>query len=274
MRSFQSGCVKPGTTQARPDADMPTIESLVTGGPLLWLLLLASLFVGLSKGGLPGIGMLSVPLLALLISPVVAAVLLLPIYILSDLVGIWLYRKEYSPDNLKILIPAGILGVFVGWSTATLVSDEIVSLLIGVLGIGFCLDRWLRKSNSSEATKPSILKGLGWGTLSGFTSFVSHAGAPPYQIYMLPQRLPKMIFAGTTTILFAIVNLAKLVPYYSMHPPSSESISLALVLVPVAGLGTILGRWLIQHLSERWFYKVVQIALFLISLKLVATFLT
>ncbi|MFK8076117.1 MAG: sulfite exporter TauE/SafE family protein [Granulosicoccus sp.] len=253
---------------------MPTLDTVIAGGPLLWSLLFASLFVGLSKGGLPGIGMLAVPLLALLISPVVAAVLLLPIYILSDAVGIWLYRKEYSLENLKILIPAGILGVVVGWSTATLVSDEIVSLLIGLLGMGFCLDRWVRQSSNAQAVKPSLLKGVCWGTLSGFTSFVSHAGAPPYQVYMLPQQLPKMIFAGTTTILFAVVNLAKLVPYYSMHPPDIESLSLALILVPIAALGTVLGRWLIQHLSEKWFYLVVQVALFLISLRLVASYLS
>ena len=252
---------------------MPTLDTVLAGGPLLWLLLLASFFVGLSKGGLPGVGMLAVPLLALYISPVVAAVLLLPIFILSDLVGIWLYRREYSLVNLTILIPAGILGVIVGWSAASLVSDDMVSLFIGLLGIGFCLDRWFRKSVNDAPAKPSVAKGMLWGTLSGFTSFVSHAGAPPYQVYMLPQQLPKMIFAGTTTILFAIVNLAKVVPYYSIQPPSSSSVVLALVLVPIAALGTVIGRLLIQYLSEVWFYKAVQIALFLISIKLVVSFL-
>jgi uncharacterized membrane protein YfcA len=248
---------------------MPTLDSVLAGGPLIGLLLLASLFVGLSKGGLPGVGMLSVPLLALMISPVAAAVLLLPIFILSDIVGIWLYRREYSAENLKILIPAGLTGVILGWSTASMISDQMVSLLIGLLGIGFCLYRWFGHSVSALPTPSTPVKGWFWGTLSGFTSFVSHAGAPPYQIYVLPQQLPKMIFAGTATILFAVVNLAKLIPYASLHPYSKETLQLSLLLVPLAAVGTIFGRWLIQHLSEKWFYKLVQIALFIISLRLV-----
>ena len=248
---------------------MPTIESVMASSPLLGLLLLAAMFVGLSKGGLPGVGMLSVPLLALVISPVAAAVLLLPIFILSDTVAIWLYRREYSAENLKVLIPAGVLGVVIGWSTASIISDQMVSLLIGLLGIGFCLYRWFGQNVATQPMESSPVKGWFWGALSGFTSFVSHAGAPPYQIYVLPQKLPKMIFAGTTTILFAIVNLAKVIPYASLHPYSRQTLKLSLLLVPLAAVGTILGRWLIQHLSEKWFYKLVQIALFLISLRLV-----
>lgn len=248
---------------------MPTVDFVLTSGSLLGLLLLASLFVGLSKGGLPGVGMLSVPLLALMISPVVAAVLLLPIYILSDIVGIWLYRREYSAQNLKVLIPAGVMGVIVGWSTASMVSDQMISLMIGLLGIGFCLYRWFGQNSSALPTPSTPLKGWFWGMLSGFTSFVSHAGAPPFQIYVLPQQLPKMIFAGTATILFAVVNLAKVIPYATLHPYSKETLQLSLLLVPLAAIGTVFGRWLIQHLSEKWFYKLVQIALFLISLRLV-----
>ena len=62
--------------------------------------------------------------------------------------------------------------------------------------------------------------GILWGTLAGFTSFISHAGAPPFQIYVLPQRLPKLVFAGTSTILFATINAAKIVPG-APHPPPS-----------------------------------------------------
>ncbi len=236
----------------------------------MWLLCLASLLVGMSKGGLPGIGMLAVPILSLLISPVLAAVLLLPIYILSDVVGVWLYRREYSADNLKILIPAGIAGVLVGWATAAHVSDQVVSFLIGVLGVSFCLSRWMRRADTIVARPVELPRGLFWGTLSGFTSFVSHAGAPPYQIFMLPQQLPKMVFAGTTTILFACINLAKVVPYSALHPYSGSTLWLSAALVPIAAIGTVAGKSFVQRLSEKWFFLGVQIVLFLVSLKLVS----
>lgn len=236
---------------------------------MTWLLLLASLLVGLSKGGLPAIAMLSVPILSLYMSPMLAAVLLLPIYILSDAVSVWLYRREFSRQNLKTLIPAGILGVLLGWVTASYVSDTVVAMLIGIMGVSFCLNIWFRQAPNIQAKPVSQLKGLFWGTLSGFTSFISHAGAPPYQIYVLPQKLPKMIFAGTTTILFAIINLAKVIPYSNLHPYTKQSLLLSTALVPIAILGTVLGRYLIKRLPEKWFYLAVQIALFVISLRLI-----
>lgn len=248
---------------------MPTIDSLLSDPVLFALLGVAAFFVGLSKGGLPAIAILSVPILSLFMSPLIAAVLLLPIYIISDMIGVWLYRHEYSKVNLQILVPAGIAGVALGWSTATFVSDRMVALLIGILGISFCLYTWILKKPGDKATAPKVSKGLFWGTLSGFTSFVSHAGSPPFQVYVLPQKLPKMVFAGTTTILFAIVNLAKVVPYASLHPYNKSTLLVAFALLPIAAIGTLLGRLLIQRLPEKWFFLAVQIALFLICIRLV-----
>ena len=236
---------------------------------LFALLCLAAFFVGLSKGGMPVIAMLSVPILSLVMSPIVAAVMLLPIYIISDIISVWLYRREYSAVNLKILIPAGIFGVLVGWATAAYVSDELVSLLLGIMGITFCLHVWLRNNENIKPTMPNTSKGLFWGTLAGFTSFISHAGGPPYQVYILPQKLPKMMFAGTSTILFAVINLAKIVPYSTLYPYTKTSLIASSTLIPVAALGTIFGRYLIKRLSEKWFFLAVQIALFLISVKLI-----
>lgn len=244
-------------------------ESLSPGDPLFLLFCLAALFVGLSKGGLPGFGMLGVPVLALTISPVVAAALLLPIFILSDVVGVWLYRREFSAKNLLVLIPAGLVGVLIGWATASFVSEQMVSFLIGLLGISFCLNTWLRKKGSDKPVPAIPAKGFFWGTISGFTSFVSHAGSPPYQVYVLPQKLAKNVFAGTTTILFAVINLAKLIPYAQLQPYTGASLKLAAMLLPVAIAGTIIGKFLTQRVPEKWFFTGVQIALFMISIRLV-----
>lgn len=248
---------------------MPTVDQLLLQPALLALLILAAFFVGLSKGGLPAVAMLSVPLLSLTMSPLVAAVLLLPIYILSDMVSVWLYRRQFSLANVKLLIPAGLCGVLIGWATATVVSDRMVSLFIGVMGISFCLYTWSKGKHDTPAAPVSVPKGLFWGTLSGFTSFISHAGAPPFQIYILPQRLPKMVFAGTTTLVFTAVNLAKIIPYSNLYPYTEATLKVSALLLPVAALGTVVGKQLIQRLSEKWFFLAVQIALFLISIRLV-----
>ena len=233
-----------------------------------WLASLAALLVGLSKGGLPTIGMLGVPVLSLVMSPVKAAVLLLPIYVMSDMVSVWLYRRHFSLPNLKILVPASILGVFLGWLTASVTSDSAVKLLIGLIGIGFCLNIWLRRT-PQETQGVDLKKGVFWGVITGFTSFICHAGAPPFQIYVLPQRLPKVEFAGTATFLFTIVNLAKIWPYQQLNPYSEADLMIAAWLVPSALVGTFLGAYLTRRLAEKWFYGFVQLGLFAISIKLI-----
>ena len=250
---------------------MPTIESMLQNPMLFAMLGLAAFLIGLSKGGLPAVAMLSVPIMSLTMSPSKAAALLLPIYILSDMVSVWLYRKEFSMENVKTLIPAGILGVLIGWATAAIVSDRMVSLLIGVMGITFCLYTWTKKKSTLPPKAPNLPKGLFWGTLAGFTSFVSHAGAPPFQVYILPQQLPKMVFAGTGTIVFTVINLAKVIPYSTLYPYTTSTLKVAACLLPIAVVGTVVGKFLIERLSEKWFFLAVQIALFLISIRLITS---
>jgi len=230
---------------------------------------IAALLIGLSKGGLPSVGMLAVPILSLAISPMKAAVLLLPIYVISDVVGVWLYRKHFSKPNLMILMPAGVLGVFVGWLTASYISDIAIKLLLGLIGVGFCLNTWLR-TQADQPTQPAHRgKGLFWGALAGFTSFISHAGAPPFQIYVLPQRLSKAEFAGTATLVFAVINAAKIVPYQELRPYALGDLIDAASLIPMALIGTILGAYLTKKIADKWFFRLIQVGLFIISVKLI-----
>ena len=198
---------------------------------------LGALLIGMSKGGLPMIGMMSVPLLSLVMSPVKAAVMLLPLYIISDFVGVWLYRRQYSAPNLKILIPASVVGIFIGWLTASMISDQTIKFIIGLMGVGFCLQTWFRRGQSVEA--------------------------------QLPQKLSKAEFAGTATIFFAVINISKILPYQNLLPYTEEDLMKAAALLPMALLGTFLGAYLTRKINDVWFFKLVQIALFMVSCKLI-----
>jgi uncharacterized membrane protein YfcA len=236
---------------------------------LLLITALAAFVVGLSKGGLPSVGSLGVPLMALVMSPVIAAALLLPIYLATDLVGLWLYRRTYSARNLRILVPAGLAGVLVGWAFASQVSESLVELLIGLVGLAYCVNAWLRSRTTTAAKPADLPRGIFWGTLAGFTSFVSHSGGPPFQMYVLPQRLEKLAFAGTSTILFAIINWAKVFPYWQMNSFTTVDPTLPLLALPVGIVGTVVGAKVTRAISERLFFLFVNVALFLVSLKLV-----
>ena len=229
----------------------------------------AAVLIGMSKGGLPLVGMLSVPVLSLVMSPVKAAVLLLPLFVISDAVGVWLYRKNYSWVNLKILVPAGIAGVLIGWLTAAMISELTIKFLIGLVGVSFCLQTWFKRGPLDMPQLASLPKGIFWGGVAGFTSFIAHAGGPPFQIFVLPQKLPKAEFAGTATILFAIINLSKILPYQNLSPYTADDFWKVLVLVPFALLGTFLGAYLTKRIADAWFFRLVQTGLFVLSLKLI-----
>jgi uncharacterized membrane protein YfcA len=229
---------------------------------------IGAIFVGLSKGGLPAIASLSVPMLSLTMSPVKAAALLLPVYVVSDWMGLWLYRHSYSRPNLKIMIPGAVAGVLFGWATAKLFPESVITLLIGLMGVVFCLRSWFIRVPDAPATGPNVPRGLFWSALAGFTSFVSHSGAPPFQIYILPQRLDKLCFAGTATILFAVINAAKIVPYWQLGQLAAGNLRMGLLLVPAAIAGTVAGAMLTRIIPDKLFFRAVQATLFAVSLKL------
>jgi uncharacterized protein len=232
---------------------------------------IAAFIVGASKGGLPGVGILSVPVLSQAISPVMAAGLLLPIYILSDIYGLWLYRRNYNLAIIKLMSLAACIGIGIGWATARFNSDELVKLMVGLIGIWYTADLVWRASRKVEfaAQPPNIPKGLFWGTLAGFTSFVAHAGGTPFQMYVLPQKLDKMTFAGTIQITFAIINLLKLPPYWFLGQINTASVVDCLYLSPVALVGAWAGYRFTKILPEKIFFRWVEAALFLVSVKLI-----
>lgn len=225
--------------------------------------------VGMSKGGLPLVGMLAVPVMALVMSPVMAAGLLLPVYVVSDMFGLYAYRHAYDRRVLAIVLPGAVVGIGIGWATASLVPEPAVTLLVGIIGLAFGLNLILRRKTVSDPRSAEVVPGLFWGTVSGFTSFVSHAGAPPYQVYVLPLGLTKAVFAGTTTIAFAVINAVKLVPYYALGQLTWGSLETAAILSIPAAVAVFAGVRLVRWLPEKMFFQIVAWALLVISLKLV-----
>ena len=229
---------------------------------------LAAILVGLSKGGMPIVAMTSVPLMSLVMPPLQAAGLLLPIYIVSDWFGLYAYRRDFDSRVLRIMIPATAIGVALGWATASLVSERLVGGLIGGLGAAFAGAR-LSGWGVAAAPRPArVVPGLIWGAAAGFTSFVSHAGGPPYQIYAVPLGLRKAVFAGTSTILFAWVNAVKLPAYWSLGLLSLRDLPTALWLAVPASVAVFAGVRMVRILPEALFFRLILWALLLLSLRL------
>lgn len=239
-------------------------------GAIFWTTAcLAAFWVGLGKGGVPVISAMAVPTLALVISPVTAAALLLPVFIGSDIFGVYVYRKHFDRRVLAIMCATMPFGVLIGWATVDIVSDGMVTILVGVIGAVFALATLRKPDLEGPPRRAEIGPGIFWGTITGLTSFVSHSGAPPYQVYTLPLRMPKMVFAGTVTIAFAYINLVKLIPYWALGQLNFENFRIALFLMIPAVAAVFVGVALVKWVPSKRFFQIIVWALLVISIKLI-----
>jgi len=231
----------------------------------------AVILLGLSKGGFAGLGVLSMPLISMTIPPVQAAAITLPILMVQDAVSVWAYRRTWDRTNLKILLPGAGLGILVAFLFAAQVPDAAVALALGTISVVFALRRFIggRATTPPPADfRPDRPQGWFWGAVAGFTSMIAHAGGPPFQIYVMPQQLPRDIFVGTGVMFFAAVNLIKVAPYLALGQFSRENLMTSLVLFPLAIASTWAGVWLVRRVSGDRFYDIVYVLLLLLGGKL------
>jgi hypothetical protein len=234
------------------------------------LLFLTAAIVGLSKSGLlVSLGAINVPLLTLVMPARDAAGILLPVMLAVDAVAIALFARAIDRRTLAVMLPGCVAGNALGWQLSAVVSEEALRLAIGLVTLAFVLDAWLPLRRRLERTRPSAGWGLFWGAATGFTSFVSHTGGPPYQIFVLPQRLPPVVFAGTTAVFFAINNAIKILPYAALGQLGAANLALAAAMVPVALAALAAGVWVVRRLPPPAFYAVAHGLLFLFALKLI-----
>ncbi len=230
----------------------------------------AVLVAGVSKGGFGGgVGFVSVPLMAMAISPIQAAAVMLPVLCLMDVFGLWAYRATWDRRNVAIMVPGALAGIAVGALTFRYLDDDLVRLMIGTIAVVFALYYWFGGARARRQRPASIGVGGLWSAVAGFTSFVAHAGGPPVQVYLLPQRMDKTLFVGTTVIFFFVVNYAKLVPYAMIGQFSAENLATALVLAPLAPIGMRLGIRLHDVVSQALFYRLCYGALTITGTKLI-----
>ncbi|WP_246082469.1 sulfite exporter TauE/SafE family protein [Rubellimicrobium rubrum] len=232
---------------------------------------LAAAVVGLSKGGLGSVGIMGVPLLVLVLPPIQAAAILLPILCLTDLVATWTWWGTWSRRTLALMLPGAMAGIGVGWLTAALVSDAVVRLIVGVVAVAF-VGRWLWQlwHRRPEAARPEgVAPASFWGGLAGYTSFVAHAGGPPFQVYTLPLGLDPRVLTGTSVAFFTIVNYVKLIPYAALGEFDTQNLGTSALLAPVAVAFTFVGAWIINRMRAEVFYPITYALTALVGVKLI-----
>lgn len=247
-----------------------TLPSLLTDPHFYVAGIAAVLMLGISKSGFPGsFGAMGVPLMSLVMSPVQAAAIVLPLLCVIDWWGVKVYWGAWDRQTLKTILPGAIVGIGAGSLLFGSVSDATVLVLVGSIAVLFSLNSWLRLAARQAAATHSLAKGGFWSAVSGFTSFVAHAGGPPMMVYLLPLKLPQTRFIATVGVCFLIMNAIKLVPYAWLGQFSASNLLASLVLVPVVPAGVHLGRWLQSRVSHAVFYRISEVSLFLNGLLLI-----
>jgi len=226
------------------------------------------LMMGLAKSGFgAGFGALATPLMALAIPVPQAAAIMLPLLLVMDATGVKALWHQRDRTLLRLLLPAGLLGTVIGLLMFGVLPTHTVSGIVGALTLLFLAQRLLFPPRADAPPPPRWL-GFLLGSASGFTSFVAHAGSPPVSAYVLPLRLPPMIFTATMAIFFATLNLSKVVPYAWLGLIDLRNMSTALVLMPLAPVGVWIGVRLVPHIPPALFYKLVYAGMLLTGLKL------
>jgi uncharacterized membrane protein YfcA len=248
------------------------LDSLASLDPLTFaVLMLAAAVTGLAKGGLAGVGVAAVPVLALVLPPVQAAGILLPVLCVTDLAALRAWWGRWSARTLALMLPGAMAGIGVGWLTAALVSDDAVRLIVGGIAVAF-VARWLwqRRGGRPERLRPESPARAGlWGGLAGYTSFVAHAGGPPFSVYALPLGLSPVVLTGTSVAFFAVVNYVKLIPYFALGQFDGTNLAASALMLPVAILFTGLGAAIIRRMRAELFYPFTYAMTAVVGLKLI-----
>lgn len=228
----------------------------------------AVLLMGISKSGFgAGFGSLAVPLMALAITVPQAAAILMPVLLLVDLLGLAAFRHRFDRSLLKFLLPFGIIGTVVGTLLFKVLDSHWVAGIVGGCTLLFLAQRLLFPPRPDSPPPPKWL-GAVLTTLSGFTSFVAHAGSPPLNAYVIPLRLAPMTFTATMAFFYFVINLSKWIPYAWLGLLDAQNMSTSLVLLPLAPVGVWMGVRVAKRINPILFYRLIYFGMFLTGCKL------
>lgn len=223
---------------------------VVLDSPLFWLLAIAGvLLTGISKSGFAGgAGVVAVPLLSLVMPVQQAAALMLPLLLVMDANTVRLYRRSVNLREIKTICLAALVGIAIAGTAMASLSSDTLQWILALFCIAFA---------SWQQLTPLLGKlpgaALLWGTLSGVSSTLLHAGGPPISIYFLSQGISKTVWLAQAAVFFAMMNVVKLIPYSLNDVWRLEYLFLDVVLLPVAIAGVYLGHKIQAHLSEAIF---------------------
>ena len=211
----------------------------------------------MAKTGVHGIGMASIPLLAIYFGGKVSAGLALPLLIIADIFAVVYYHRHANWPILWRLFPWAAIGVVIGTAVGVYIDDQRFREVMGlIIFTSFGVMLWMEKSNKERVPNSRAFT-ITIGVLGGFTTMVGNLAGPVMALYLLSARLPKYNYIGTTAWFFLVVNIFK-VPFHVefWRTITLESLALDLTVFPIIAVGAFAGIWIVKRIPEkqyRWF---------------------
>jgi uncharacterized protein len=221
------------------------------------LIAFVALFVGMSKTGVHGTGMIAVPMLASVFGGQASSGVMLPMLCLADVLGVWYYHRHAEWKYLKKLFPWALLGTILGTVVGGNIDDGTFKIIMAVIIlISIAIMLWLERGHRDDVPDYAWFAAL-TGVAGGFTSMVGNLAGSVMAVYFLSMRLPKNAFIGTTAWFFMVINWLK-IPFHiwAWNTITVETFLLDLAALPLIVLGAWFGIIIVRNLKEqhyRWF---------------------
>jgi hypothetical protein len=256
-------------------------EFILSGTPpvVFWLFVsIAILIQGISKSGFAGgAGVLSLPLMMLVMPVQKVAAMLLPLLILCDMNAIYHHRSNKDWRVIRAIYIPCICGIVLGAAVWWYIGQNDVQAyapylkkFVGVIAIVFVLYIVVRETAMEWVSRyrPGPRAALAVGISAGFCSTITHAAGPIVGLYIFAHGLGKSLFVGTVAWTFTLINLTKLPFYVAVGLIQFDVLKLDLVLVPLIPIGSYLGKWMHHRVSETLFNRTIGVLTILAALQL------
>jgi len=236
-----------------------------------WLVVgFCAFVVGVSKTGIPGLGILHVPLMAMVLPARESTGILLGMLILGDLFAAGYYRRAAEWKHVLRLLPAAVAGIVAGWWAMNHVTDKQLQPIIGVIVLAMLALHYGRTRLWGEQapvpTHPLFAGTLGF--IAGVTTMMANAAGPVMVVYLLAMRLPKLAFIGTSAWFFFAVNWIKVPFSTNLNLITSDSIKLNLLMLPLIVVGSLAGIFFLRRIPQKAFNSLIQILAAAAAIKL------
>jgi uncharacterized membrane protein YfcA len=214
---------------------------------------MCGIFIGLTKTGVTGLGMLNVVLLAAIFGGKLSTGLLLPMLCFADIFAVKYYHRHAQWKYIIKLMPSALAGILIAVYVGDIVNSSQFNALLGLVVLGgVAIIVWREFKPETEKIPDYRWFTILMGVLGGFTTMIGNAAGPVIAIYLLSMRLPKNSYIGTGAWFFMIVNLVK-VPFHVFvwETITWHTLSFNLLISPFIALGAIAGILLIKRVPEK-----------------------